>query len=159
MNIWERIQRLEDPRHRKGLEWFLRHSGKVMNVPPQLEGGTNLHFPSGGGMFKPSKSNYVLSVRSSHRANLESLYTDPEPQKTDTGWRYKYQQVITIGGPKWKNNGMQSNIEDVVPVGVALPFRVHHSEGHDRQYVVHDDKDDDDSERFRNRSCGVFDLA
>ena len=89
-----------------------------MNVPRQLEGGTNLHFPSGGGMFKPSKSNYVLSVRSSHRANLESLYTDPEPQKTDTGWRYKYQQVITIGGPKWKNNGMQSNIEDVVPVGV-----------------------------------------
>ena len=69
-------------------------------------------------MFKPNKSNYVLSVRLSHRANLESLYTDPEPQKTDTGWRYKYQQVITIGGPKWKNNGMQSNIEDVVPVGV-----------------------------------------
>lgn len=69
-------------------------------------------------MFKPSKSNYVLSVRSSHRANLESLYTDPEPQMTDTGWRYKYQQVITIGGPKWKNNGMQSNIEDLVPVGV-----------------------------------------
>ena len=69
-------------------------------------------------MFKPSKSNYVLSVRSSHRANLESLYADPEPQKTEIGWRYKYQQVITIGGPKWKNNGMQSNIDDAVPVGV-----------------------------------------
>jgi hypothetical protein len=118
MNIWERIQSLEDPRHRKGLEWFIRHSGKVMNVPRQMEDGTNLHFPTGGGMFKPSKSNYVLSVRSSHRANLESLYADPEPQKTETGWRYKYQQVITIGGPKWKNNGMQSNIDDAVPVGV-----------------------------------------
>ena len=118
MNIWERIQRLEDPRHRKGLEWFIAHSGKVMNVPLQLEDGTNLHFPTGGGMFKPSKSNYVLSVRSSHRANLESLYADPEPQKTEIGWRYKYQQVITIGGPKWKNNGMQSNIDDAVPVGV-----------------------------------------
>ena len=89
-----------------------------MNVPRQLEDGTNLHFPAGGGMFKPSKSKYVLTVRSSHRANLESLYTDPEPLKTASGWMYKYQQVITTGGPKWKNNGMQSNIDDAVPVGV-----------------------------------------
>jgi len=118
MNIWERIQRLEDQRHRKGLEWFIAHSGKVMNVPPQLEDGTNLHFPRGGGMFKPSKSKYVLSVRSSHKANLDSLYNDPAPTKTAMGWTYKYQQVITPGGPKWKNNGLESNIDDAVPVGV-----------------------------------------
>jgi hypothetical protein len=118
MNITDRIKSLEDPRHRKGLEWFITHSGKVMSVPKQLKDGTNLHFPSGGGMFKPSKSKYVLSVRSSHKANLESLYNDPAPVKTAMGWTYKYQQVITIGGPKWKNNGMQSNIDDAVPVGV-----------------------------------------
>ena len=118
MNILDRIRSLADPRHRKGLEWFIVHSGKIMNVPRQLEDCTNLHFPTGGGMFKPSKSKYVLSVRSSHKANLESLYNDPAPLKTAIGWTYKYQQVITTGGPKWKNNGMQSNIDDAVPVGV-----------------------------------------
>ena len=69
-------------------------------------------------MFKPGGSNYVLSVKSSHKANSESLYTDPEPLRTTTGWKYKYQQVVTEGGPKWKNNRLQNNIDDAVPVGV-----------------------------------------
>jgi putative restriction endonuclease len=116
MNIADRIQSLADPRHRKGLEWFLAHAGQTLSVPKCLPDGTILHEPAGGGMYVPRDSKYVLSLKSSHNANEDSIYRDFEPTKTSNGWRYRYQHV-NIGGPTWKNQRLQANIDDAVPAG------------------------------------------
>ena len=115
MNLTDRIQSLEDPRHRNGLEWFLARAGQKLSVPKSLPDGTILHEPAGGGMYVPKDSKYVLSLKSSHNANEDSVYKDFEPTKTSNGWRYRYQHV-NVGGPTWKNQRLQSNIDDAVPV-------------------------------------------
>ena len=73
MNITDRISTLTDPRHRKGLEWFLANAGKTLSVPKSLADGTILHEPAGGGMYVPKDSEYVLSLKSSHNANEDSI--------------------------------------------------------------------------------------
>lgn len=117
MNIADRISSLTDDRHRKGLEWFLANSGRTLSVPKSLVDGTILHEPAGGGMYVPKDSKYVLSLKSSHNANEDSIYRDFEPTKTADGWRYRYQHV-NQGGPTWKNRRLQDNIHDAIPVGV-----------------------------------------
>lgn len=93
MNIADRIKSLADPRQRKGLEWFLAHAGQTLSVPKSLPDGTILHEPAGGGMYVARDSKYVLSLKSSHNANEDSVYRDFEPTKTSDGWRYRYQHV------------------------------------------------------------------
>ncbi len=117
MNIADRIRSLKDDRHRKGLEWFMDKAGQTLSVPKSLSDGTILHEPAGGGMYVPKDSKYVLSLKSSHNANEDSIYRDFEPTKTADGWRYRYQHV-NQGGPTWKNQRLQANIDDAVPVGV-----------------------------------------
>lgn len=117
MNIADRIRSLTDDRHRKGLEWFMTNAGKTLSVPKSLVDGTILHEPAGGGMYVPKESKYVLSLKSSHNANEDSIYRDFEPTKTADGWRYRYQHV-NQGGPTWKNQRLQANIDDAIPVGV-----------------------------------------
>ena len=117
MNIADRISSLTDDRHRKGLEWFLANAGRTLSVPKSLVDGTILHEPAGGGMYVPKDSKYVLSLKSSHNANEDSIYRDFEPTKTVDGWRYRYQHV-NLGGPTWKNQRLQANIDDAIPVGV-----------------------------------------
>jgi hypothetical protein len=116
MNIADRIESLTDPRHRKGLEWFQAHAGQTLSVPKSLPDGTILHEPAGGGLYVPKDSKYTLSLKSSHNANEDSTYRDFEPTKTADGWRYRYQHV-NQGGPTWKNQRLQSNIDDAIPVG------------------------------------------
>jgi len=133
------ISLVKDPRLRKGLQWFAEHSGETLKVPLEGPDGVFLHGPQGGGIYVPKDSPYVLSLKSSWRANDESMYADPDPHYLDASrrnWVTKYHHVIP--GPKgnapiWKNARAINNMVDCVPVGV---FREVQGDRHEKVHRV-----------------------
>ena len=134
MDATAAIALVKDSKLRKGLEWFAEHAGQRLKVPQGGPNGTFLHGPQGGGIYVPKDSPYVLSLKSSWRANDESMYADPEPHYLDESqrnWVTKYHHVIP--GPKgnapiWKNARAINNMADGVPVGVFREIQGNHHE-------------------------------
>jgi hypothetical protein len=101
--------------------------------------GILLHGPQGGGIYVPQGSPYVLSLKSSWKANDESYYADPEPHYLGNSrgdWITKYHHVIPRpqkGAPVWKNARAVNNLQDGVPVGV---FREVQGDRHEKVHWV-----------------------
>lgn len=104
-------------RHRAALEWFIARSGTDQPWPKPLLDGTLLASKAKG-IYKPSWTDYALSVRQS----LTGPYPDREPVvRADGTWSYAYFQEGTdpeTRDAEYANRGLVACLRDLVPVGV-----------------------------------------
>ena len=105
--------------HRRALEWFDDHAGRVVGWPGRLEDGTLLANKAKG-IYKPAWSSYALSVRQS----LNGPYPDrPVENRTDGSWLFEYFQESLDQDQfdaQFTNRGLIECMKDVIPVGVFI---------------------------------------
>lgn len=98
------------------LEWFRAKRGKLVSWPTTADG--LLLATKARGIYKPSGSDYALSVRE----NLGSSYLDRPPRfGADGSWRYLYhQQGADTSSPRsqWDDLALDNCRRDGLPVGV-----------------------------------------
>jgi hypothetical protein len=109
-------------RHRHALEWFQRHAGTEQPWPaaiPDSDGDTLLATRAKG-IYKPSWSDYALSVRQV----LKSRYPEKGPYFREDGtWLYGYFQENDDPAQRdaeFTNRSLLLCRRDSVPVGVML---------------------------------------
>ena len=75
-------------RHQSALRWFMDHRDEERTWPGSMPDGTLL-VSKAKGIYKPSWTNYALSVRQS----LGGPYSDRDPEiRSDGTWTYHYYQ-------------------------------------------------------------------
>jgi putative restriction endonuclease len=104
-------------RHRRALEWFVACRGSRQPWPAPLADGTPLATRAKG-IYKPSWSEYALSVREA----LEGPSLNRTPQSQPDGiWKYCSYQANQDAGSwddEFTNRGLIVCLRDRIPVGV-----------------------------------------
>ena len=104
-------------RHQSALRWFMDHRDEERTWPGSMPDGTLL-VSKAKGIYKPSWTNYALSVRQS----LRGPYSDRDPEiRSDGTWTYHYFQENADPSQRdsqYTNRGMVDCMRDGVPVGV-----------------------------------------
>ena len=104
-------------RHQAALQWFNSHRGQEIGWPADLADGTYLATRAKG-IYKPSWTNYALSVRQS----LAGPYPGKDPDVRPNGtWTYQYFQENADPAQRdsqYTNRGLMECMKDGVPVGV-----------------------------------------
>lgn len=103
--------------HRTALEWFRSHAGQRKRWPAPLPGNVQLATKAKG-IYKPSWSEYALSVRQT----IGGPYPDRDPTiRPDGTWSYLYYQEGDDPASRdsyYTNRGLMACMRDHVPVGV-----------------------------------------
>ena len=104
-------------RHRVALRWFTQHAGIDIPWPDPLPDGTLLATRAKG-IYKPTWTEYALSVRSSVKGPYQDGATEPRPDGT---WSFRYFQENTDPRARdrhYTNRGLLRCQGDEVPLGV-----------------------------------------
>jgi len=116
-----------EPTHKLKLEWFITNKGKEILWSETKPGSNGLEgakedlflFSAAKGIFKPKRSEYVLSIKHV----LGSKYPDQLIDRADGSWVYRYSQETQPGSAPediFTNKGALRCIDDKVPVGVGI---------------------------------------
>jgi putative restriction endonuclease len=122
--VADHLARLPVP-HREALAWFASNAGTDQPWPQPIASGQEqiLLASKAKGIYKPSWSQYALSVRQS----LGAPYPDREPVvRPDGTWLYSYFQENedpSARDEEYTNRGMVACWRDRVPVGVMRQVR------------------------------------
>jgi putative restriction endonuclease len=108
--------------HQTALTWFQQQRGSLVGWPAKLNDDTFLVTKTKE-VYKPSWSNYALSVRH----NLDSPYADEEPiVYPDGSWTYRYYHENPDPSKRdndYLNVGLMRCIKDKVPVALMIQNR------------------------------------
>jgi putative restriction endonuclease len=110
------------PKHRKAINWFIKHQDEIVPWPKPLPDGTFLvNRPKG--IHKPAGWRYALSVRQT----LDGPYADEEPVRLPDGsWTYRYYQEQADPSQRdqqFTNRALLEAHKDGIPIGVLRQFQ------------------------------------